>query len=79
MGPPKEPCSRASSIWERVEAGSDECLKDLGSRGLNVVYSTVSGGPWGRQIPGIDYSGWVRLKNLARARLRGVGGSGGWK
>ena len=55
-----------------MEAGSDECLEDLGFGRLRVSYSTVSGVSWEPQNPGTQAPGWVRLNKLARARVQGL-------
>ena len=57
---------------ESLEAGSDECLEDRVPGRLHLSYSTSLGGSRELQIPRGYETGWVRLKNLARARLRGL-------
>ena len=63
---------RRRARCEVPEARSNECLKDLGSAGLNVPYSAMRGGFRELQIPCGGCGEWVCLKNFVRARLRGL-------
>ena len=57
---------------ERLPAGGDECVQDLGVGSLSVSYFNMSGGSWELQVLRGGKTRWVRLNNLARARNRGL-------